>query len=400
MERAKGVRLWDVDGNEWLDGFCGQANISFGYGRPEIAEAAKAALDEVGFATLFFGQGNVPAARLGAKLADVTPAGIEKFFFTTGGSDAIDTALKLVRLANAVNGKPNKTHVIGRVTSYHGMTIAATSITGAPANWKDYGPLAPGFSHISQPSADSPAAAEELEQRILELGPDNVAAFIAEPVSVPSGIKIPHPDYWPRIREICTKYGLMMIVDEVVCGFGRTGRMFGIDHWDAAPDLMTMSKAINNGAIPMGAVGMTSAFVERLAAAGRPLSHGFTGGGNPAACAAALATLEIIEQHQVLEHVQDLARHTEAEMTALVKRSPHFDGLRALGMLVAIDIAADGAEARTEKMKRMLAKFREIRFMIRGNLAQGCLVFAPSLTSTKGEVSEMIGCIERGANES
>jgi adenosylmethionine-8-amino-7-oxononanoate aminotransferase len=395
VERARGVRMWDTYGNEWLDGVCGQVNVSFGYARPEISAAVREALDDLGFATMFHSQGHIRASRLAEKLAGLTPTGIEKFFFTTGGSDAVDTALKFARLAHSAIGRDEKNQIIGRLDSYHGMTFGGTTVTGRPGNWQGYGPLLPGVSHIDQPQPGDPNPAAALEKRILEIGPEKVAAFIAEPISMPNGMKVPPEDYWPAVRDICTKYGVLLIADEIVCGFGRTGEMFGMNHWGVSPDLMTMSKALNNGAIPMGAVGMTAEVAARIGAVGQPLSHGFTGGAHPAACAAALATLKLIEDDGLVEYARELGVYTRSEIDAMAARTGAIQGHTGLGMLIGIIVAdPTGEEDPATRIPKVIAKLRELRLLARAYPAHGVIALAPSVTASKEDVSEMLSRIE------
>jgi adenosylmethionine-8-amino-7-oxononanoate aminotransferase len=227
-------------------------------------------------------------------LAEITPGGLERFFFTVGGSDAVDTAIKLVRHANILAGKPEKMTVIARRDGYHGMTMGGTTATGIAVFRTSIGPLLPGVVHVGQPGRwGDGATAADLEQRILELGPENVAAFIGEPVSLPPGLAIPPDDYWPGIREVCTRYEVRVIADEVINGFGRTGRMFACDHWGLEPDLMTMSKGITSGYVPLGAVGLREELYQTLLGSTGILPHGFTAGGHPVACAVALANIEL-----------------------------------------------------------------------------------------------------------
>jgi adenosylmethionine-8-amino-7-oxononanoate aminotransferase len=402
MVRASGVRLWDTDGNEWLDGMAGMMNVSLGYGRPEVVAAVAQGLEELSFATLYYGRSHVRAVELSERLSRVTPKGINRFLYTNSGAEAVETALKISRYVNAVEGRPERHQVIGRMLGYHGLTYGGISASGMPEFWNSMGPLVPGFSHISQPTPDRLDAAEELEQRILELGPENVAAFIAEPVSLPSGIVVPPPDYWPRIREICTKYGVLMIADEIICGFARTSEtMFALERYGVVPDLLLMSKSINNGAVPMGAVGISDGVDERLTATQRTLYHGFTGSGHPAACAAALATLDIYEREDILGQSRVAAEHFRAEAEAAAARANHIGAVRLFGMILGVDLV--DVPGGTEKSPTIAAavsrNLRRVHLLCRPSIDRAQLVFGPALNASTADLTEIVARIEQAATE-
>ncbi|WP_052460779.1 aminotransferase family protein [Microbacterium gorillae] len=387
IERASGIRMWDVNGDEWIDAAAGQINVNLGYSRPEIAAAVAEALGRVSFASLYYGGGHTLVSELATRLAELTPGDLNHFFFASSGSEAVDTAIKFARLVNGLEGKTEKIHIIGRRESYHGMTLTTTKMSGLPSNWQGLGGLDENISHISQPRADVDGPAE-LEAKILEIGADKVAAFLAEPISAPGGFVIPPEDYWARIREICDKYDVLLIVDETVCGFGRTGKMFGIDNWGVVPDIMTMSKGINNGATPMGVAAIGDRVHARLAASDRPLSHGFTGGAHPAACAAALTTLDIIAAENVVDEVHRKGAHVAARFREAQRTDDRITDVRQLGLLVAVDVT-DGVSP-SAAASAMLATLQERRIIGRAYPATGTIVFAPALTSTDDELDLLV----------
>ena len=278
IDRASGMTLTASDGREYIDALSGLYNVNVGWGRDELADVAAATMRRLGYASNFFGRTTQEALDLSETLARITPDGIDRFFFTTGGSDAVDTALKLIRHANVLAGQPDKMTVIARRDSYHGMTMGGTTATGVSALREGVGPLLPGVVHIGQPgSYGDGATAADLERTIVELGPENVAAFLGEPVAMPPGLAIPPDDYWPAIREVCTRHDVRLIADEVITGFGRTGHMFASERWSIRPDVMTMAKGITSGYMPLGAVGISEEHYRRLVESDTILPHGFTG---------------------------------------------------------------------------------------------------------------------------
>jgi adenosylmethionine-8-amino-7-oxononanoate aminotransferase len=392
---ARGIHMTDIEGNVWLDACGGLANISLGYGRDDLADVAAEALRQLSFGTTFYHtRGHIPGAQLAMKLAEITPEGLDQFFYALGGSDAVETAIKFARYVNAVNGRPEKHHIIGRLRSYHGVTYGGLSLTGDPAMWNNCGPLLPGFSHIDQPASDSVGAAQALEDEILRVGPDKVAAFMAEPISTPNGIKVPPADYWPQVREICDRYDVLMISDEVLTGFGRAGKMFAIENWGVSPDIMTLSKAITAGYFPLSVVAITSPLLDRLSAGPDIFRHGVTSGGHAAGCAVALATIEIMEREGVIEHSIQSGEYLVGELRALGERQRSLlpDTVRGIGMMAAIDFdtATMGAEFGAAVHKRFIQE----RLFVRDYLASQTVGFLPSLTCTTHDIDEIIQRME------
>ena len=276
-------------------------------------------------------------ALLAEKLAAITPGRIDRFVFTVGGSDANETALKVARLYQARRGYPEKVVVLAREQSYHGMSMGGTSLTGSASYWDGIGPLLPGIEHLPQPDPADPDAAAAVAAAIERIGPERVGAFIAEPISNPAGVNVPHPSYWPAVREICDRHGILLIADEVITGFGRTGRMFACEHWGLEPDIIAISKGLTSGYQPLGAAGFTSEIIEAVGDQTEPFLHGFTAGGHPAACAVALANIEIIEDEELVanaERVGGLLRERLQALSAELgrRRGP------GLGLLCAIDL--------------------------------------------------------------
>jgi adenosylmethionine-8-amino-7-oxononanoate aminotransferase len=395
FREGRGIHLIDVHGQDWVDACAGQANVTLGYSREELAEVAARALKELSFATTFYqGRGHVPGARLAKKLVEITPAGIDQFFYTVGGSDAVETAIKFARWVNAVNGRPEKYHIIGRVRSYHGVSYGALSLTGDPEMWNNVGPRLAGFSHIEQPTSDSVGAAQALEDEILRLGAERVAAFMAEPISTPNGIRVPPADYWPQIREICDRHELLLITDEILTGFGRTGRMFAGEHWQVEPDLMTMSKGITAGYFPLAVVGLTSELLDRMSTAGTMFNHGFTASGHPAGCAVALATIDIMEREDVLDRATHSGERLRAQLAALAERHAVLDraSVRGIGMMAAVDFDMDAVEPAF--CRAVHEQFLRKRIFLRDYLNGQTIGFLPALTCSEDDINEIIGRTE------
>jgi putrescine aminotransferase len=388
IAEATGNTLRDIHGREFFDGINGLFNVNVGYGRQDLPEVAAATMRRVGFASNFFGRTTAEALELSSKLAEITPASLDRFFLTVGGSDAIDTAIKLVRHANILAGKPEKMTVIARRDGYHGMTMGGTTATGIKVFRQNVGPLLPGVVHIGQPGRwGDNATGDDLERAILEQGPENVAAFLGEPISLPPGLAIPPDDYWPAIRDVCTRYDVRLIADEVICGFGRTGRMFACDNWGIEPDLMTMSKGITSGYFPLGAVGLREEHFQILLGSDGILPHGFTAGGHPVACAVALANIDILEREGMVENAAAMGEYIATRLDELEAQHDAVVGVRSKGMLGAFDLDGEtlvGADDAARAGAIVMAELTANGVLVRpyGNT----IVFGPALPTPREEI--------------
>jgi putrescine aminotransferase len=311
FSKAEHVYIYDTDGNKMLDGMSGLWCCGLGYSQKSIADAVYAQLQELPYYNNFFNCSNQPAVELARALVEVTPAQFNHVFFTNSGSEANDTNLRLVHRYYDLLGKPEKELIISRKNAYHGSTIAAASLGGMSGMHKQTRGLN-YIHHINQPhwfeegGDESPEAfgirvARELEAKIDELGEDKVAAFIAEPVQGAGGVIIPPDSYWPEIKRICDERDILLIMDEVICGFGRTGNWFGCETYDLEPDLMTFAKGVTNGYQPLGGVMVGSKVADVLLSHEGEFTHGMTYSGHPAACAAGLATLQILRDTNIIE---------------------------------------------------------------------------------------------------
>jgi putrescine aminotransferase len=314
MVKGDGIYLWDSDGNQILDAMSGLWCVNIGYGRTSMADAVYRQMQALPFYNSFFNTTNLPAVQLAALLVEISPPQFNHVFFTGSGSEANDTILRMVRRYWELMGQPERHVVISRDNAYHGSTIAGVSLGGMAGMHAQGGPLVPGIVHIGQPSyleggsgitldEFGLVAAGWLEERIRELGPDNVAAFIGEPVQGAGGVIIPPPTYWPEIQCICDKYGILLIADEVICGFGRLGAWFGSELFGIKPDLIAFAKGVTSGYIPLGGVLVGDRVAAVLTEKGGDFNHGFTYSGHPVACAAALENIRILRDEQLVEKV-------------------------------------------------------------------------------------------------
>ena len=316
ITRAEGVYLTDSDGNKILDGMAGLWCVNLGYGRHEMAEVAARQMKELPYYNTFFMTTHVPAIALAQEVAKLTPEGMNNIFFAASGSEANDTNIRMVRTYWAVKGKPEKSHIISRKNAYHGSSVGSGSLGGMVHMHAQGGMPIPGIHHINQPDwwneggdvepeAFGLARAQELEAKILELGEENVAAFIAEPVQGAGGVIVPPDSYWPEIQRICDKYEILLIADEVICGFGRTGNWFGSETMGIRPDIMTIAKGLSSGYQPIGGSVVSDEVAQVMGST--EFNHGYTYSGHPVAAAVALENLRIMQEEKIVEHVRNVA---------------------------------------------------------------------------------------------
>jgi putrescine aminotransferase len=338
--RGRGATLWDVDGKEYVDGTCGLWQCAVGHGRPELARVAAEQIERLEFYASFWNFANEPSIRLAARLAELSPAGLDRVFFTNGGSEGIETAIKLVRLAWHAQGRSERNVILSRKSAYHGVGVASLAATGIPPLTEGFGPLAPGFVHLSTPTrrADASALVAELRSTIDELGAETIAAFVGEPVMGVGGM-IPPPDgYWPQVQEVLREHGILLILDEIVTGYGRTGRWFGAQRYDLDPDVIVTAKALTSGYIPMGAVLVHDRLVEMLE--GTAFRHGFTYNGHPVGSAVALANLDIIEREGLIERAAFVGARM-LERLQPVEELEAVAEVRGVGLMLGVELAGE-----------------------------------------------------------
>lgn len=349
--KGKGAVLVDAQGHELIDGLAGLWNVVVGHGRPELAEAARRQMERLGYCSGYAGSSNARAIELAEKLASLTYPSINRFFFTSGGGEASETSFKAARSYWKLRGRPGKTKVISRQWGYHGVTLAAMSATGLSAYWPLFEPRVPGFVHIPSPypyryeappgASQGTAAADELEKAILREGPDTVAMFLAEPVQGAGGVLVPQDEYFPRIREICDQYEVLLAADEVITGFGRTGRWFALDHWGVEPDIVQFAKAITSGYFPLGGVGVREEIASVLDGGSTPWMHAYTYSAHPVGCAVALRNIEILESEGLVAQAREKGDYLLAGLRATLGDHPHAGDIRGLGLMCAVEFVKD-----------------------------------------------------------
>ncbi|MEQ1950535.1 aspartate aminotransferase family protein [Mesorhizobium sp. CN2-181] len=354
--RADGPFIYDSEGNEILDGMAGLWCVNVGYGRDELAEAAYRQMKELPYYNAFFRCSTPTPILLAKKIAELAPKGVNQVFFGSSGSESNDTALRLVRHYWALEGKPEKNRIISRKNAYHGSTIAGTSLGGMELMHGQLGGAVPNIVHVMMPYAFELAlpgesdhefglrAAKAVEDAILEAGADKVAAFIGEPVMGAGGVKIPPASYWPEVQRICRKYDVLLMLDEVITGYGRTGNWFAAETYGIEPDTITTAKALTSGYLPLSALLVGDRIARTLEEKGGEFHHGYTYSGHPVACAVGLANLEIIEREGLVERVrEDTGPYFAKMLQEKVADHPLVGEVRSIGLMGAIEIVKDKA---------------------------------------------------------
>ena len=352
ITRGEGVYIWDSEGKKIFDGMSGLWCVNVGYGRKELIEAATKQMELLPFYNSFFNTTNVPATKLAERIVGLAGERFSHVFYGTSGSESNDTIVRMVRHYWATLGQPERNVIISRKNAYHGSTMCGASLGGMSGMHAQGGLPIPGIVHIEQPyhfglapdknkDAFGIEAAGWLEQKILEVGTDKVAAFIGEPVQGAGGVIIPPKTYWPEIQRICDKYGILLICDEVICGFGRLGSWFGSELMGAKPDLMTFAKGVTSGYIPLGGVVVGKRVAEVLIEKGGEFNHGYTYSGHPVSCAVALANLDIIEREGLVDRVREETGPYLAQHFAALSDHPLVAGGETFGMVGGLVLMKD-----------------------------------------------------------
>src|SRR5216684_1049940 len=347
---GKGAMLHDAEGREYIDGLSGLWNVNIGHGRGELADAASAQMRRIAFASAYIGATNEPAVRLAEKIVGHAYANSAAAYFTTAGAESNESAFKFARYFWKIKDKPEKTKIISRIHAYHGVTLAAMSATGMAAYHKMFGPLVPGFIQVAPPYAyrwagnEEPGigAADAVEKAILAEGADTVAAVIAEPVMGAGGVIVPPPSYFPRLREICDRYEVLLIADEVITGFGRTGRWFALGHWGVEPDIVSFAKGVTSGYLPLGGIILSERVHGAILAApmDQRYMHAATYSGHPVCCAVGLRNVQIIEEEGLVERAATVGKRLLAGLEELYNL-PNVGEVRGIGMMCGVELVAD-----------------------------------------------------------
>jgi putrescine aminotransferase len=411
MVRGDGIYLWDSEGNKVIDGMSGLWCVNVGYGRGSITQAVARQMDTLPFYNSFFNTTNVPAVMLAARLTQLAPLGMEHVFFTGSGSEANDTIVRMVWRYWQLFKQPQRQAIISRRNAYHGSTVAGASLGGMTGMHAQGALPIPGIHHIEQPNFAEHGrgmseaefglrAAGWLEKKILELGPETVAAFIGEPVQGAGGVIIPPPTYWPEIQRICDKYGVLLVSDEVICGFGRLGTWFGCELMGFRPDLIAFAKGVTSGYVPLGGVLVGSRVAQALVEKGGDFNHGFTYSGHPVACAAALENLRIMIDERLVERVAlETGPHLRAAFGTLAAH-PLVGHVESCGMTAGLNLVR--RKGATVHECAAFPSELAVGMVCRGHMFDNGVIMravgdrmivAPPLVMTCGQIDEMVARI-------
>lgn len=413
VTHAKGCYIHDGDGNRILDGMAGLWCVNVGYGREELVDVAAEQMRELPFYNTFFKTVTPPTVMLAQKIAGLTGGKLQHVFFNASGSEANDTVFRMVRHYWKVKGEPQRKIFISRWNGYHGSTVAGVSLGGMKVMHEQGDLPIPGVEHVRQPywfgegfgtdkAEFAKACADAVEAKILEVGPENVAAFIGEPVQGAGGVIIPPDGYWQQVEAICRKYGILLVADEVICGFGRTGEWFGHQTLGFTPDLVPMAKGLSSGYLPISAVAVSSEIVEVLKTGG-DFVHGFTYSGHPVCAAVALRNIEIIERENLVSRVRDDVGPYLAEALSRLDDHPLVGETRSIGLLGAVEVVSkkgtnerfSGKEGTAGPIIRDFCI--ENGLMVRG--IRDTIVMSPPLIISRAEIDELVDIIRRSLDQ-
>lgn len=411
IARGEGSKVWDTQGKEYIDGLAGLFCVNVGYGRQEIIDAITQQLQKIAYVSPFSFP-NEPAVELAAKLAELSPIGkTARVFFVTGGSEAVESALKISKQYQRARGFQGRYKTISRRIAYHGTTMGALSVGGLTGIRKLFEPLVPGARHVPLPHryrcdycATLSACTQQCTREVANLmefeDPATIAAVIMEPVQNSGGCIVPPPTYYPEIRRLTRENGIVMIMDEVICGFGRTGKMFGSEHWDIQPDMMTLAKGMTSAYYPLGAVIVSKEIADAfIGDEGKKLLHGITFGGHPVAAAAALANLAIIERENLVEQAAQKGEYLRAELHKALDRHPSVGDIRGAGLFVGIELVKDKA-TREEMEGGATMGWLSDQLLQRGLICRcddrldPVIQLSPPLVIKKEEIDQVVGVIE------
>jgi len=407
--RGEGIYVWDSEGLRILDGMSGLWCVNVGYGRKELADAAYRQMMELPFYNSFFNTANVPAIKLASALVKVAPPHFQHVFYTGSGSEGNDTVVRMVRRYWDIEGQSQRKIIISRHNAYHGSTVAGASLSGMKGMHAQGDLPIPNIVHIEQPyhfenghglpiDEYGIVAARRLEERILELGPERVAAFIGEPVQGAGGVIIPPPTYWPEIQRICDRYGVLLASDEVICGFGRLGHWFGAQYMGIRPDLITFAKGVSSGYIPLGGVLVGDRVARTLIDKGGEFHHGFTYSGHPVACAVALENLAIIEREHLVDKVrEDIGPYLKLQFEALADH-PLVGLAESCGLVAGLVLVKNKRPVETfaeELAVGMICRGYMFRNGVIMRAVGDRMIIAPPLVISRAQIDEMIGLIRR-----
>jgi putrescine---pyruvate transaminase len=411
ITRAENIYLWDSDGHKLLDAMSGLWCVNVGYGQKALVDAAAQQMMQLPFYNAFFQTATPPAIALAELLAQVTPPQFQHVFFSGSGSEGNDTVVRMVRRYWDLLGQPQRSHIISRHNAYHGSTMAGASLGGMSGMHEQGGLPIPGIHHIQQPywwdhgrsqglthDEFGLVAARWLEERILQLGAENVAAFIGEPIQGAGGVIIPPATYWPEVQRICDRYGVLLVSDEVICGFGRTGNWFGCETLGFTPDLMTFAKGVTSGYVPLGGVMVSERVAKVLIERGGEFNHGYTYSGHPVACAVALANIGLIQQLGLVQHVRDDVGPYLAHAYRELADHPLVGDAQTCGLMGALLLVKDkstGAAFADHVQIGMVCRAHCFREGVVMRAVGDRMIVAPPMVITRAQIDEMVALIKR-----
>lgn len=419
LVRGEGCHVWDADGTRYIDGLAGLYCVQIGYGWDEIADAAAAQMRTLPYATNW-GTVHEPSMVLAERLAERFPEAIEQFFFVSSGSEAIEAAMKLALQYHRMNGDAHRYRFISRDWAYHGTTLGALGVNGVSVIRTMFEPLRPGHHHVPntnqyrcQASATCPpcdlSCARSIEQVIQAEGPESVAAVVIEPVQNVGGCFLPPPGYLEHVREVCDRYGVLLIADEVITGFGRLGTWTGSERHGLRPDIVTFAKGVTSGYAPLGGIGFTNAIAEVLASDPKAMYlHGATWGGHPVSTAVALANLVVIEREGMLQNVQDNEGWLRAQLEELMTRHDLIGDVRGEGYFIGVELVADRAtkeplsDEQSERIMRgfVSGRLKELGLLCRtDDRDQPFIQFSPPLIAGREVLGEMVSILDQVLTE-
>ena len=417
LDRGEGIRVWDTDGNDYIEGMAGLWCTALGYSEQELIDAATEQMGQLPFTHVFSGKTHEKAAELAERIKAIAPHDASKVLFCGSGSEANDQQIKLVWYYNNARGKPEKKKIISRIRGYHGVTVASASLTGLPANHADFDLPLDGILHADCPhyyryaepgeteDEFTTRLANNLDEMIQREGPDTIAAFIAEPIMGAGGVVIPPEDYFAKIHAVLDKYDIYVIADEVICGFGRTGNMFGSETFGLKPDSISVAKALSSAYVPIGAVTVGDDMYEAMLEQSKKIGtfgHGFTYTAHPLAAAVACKTLEIYEKRNIVERVRGLSPTFEKRVAALADH-PLVGNSRAKGLIGAVELVADKATKRAFDASQGVGVAAMNNAQKHGLIVRAMggdiVAFCPPLIIDDAQINEMFDKFEKGLDD-
>ncbi|MBN1685844.1 MAG: aspartate aminotransferase family protein [Spirochaetales bacterium] len=416
LSHGKGIYVYDDKGKEYIEGLAGLWCTSLGFGEEELVEAATAQMRKLPFYHTFAHKATNPSIDLAAKLKEIAPVPVSKVFFANSGSEANDSVIKLVWYYNNALGRPKKKKIISRMKAYHGVTIAAASLTGLPHTHQDFDLPIPNILHTDCPhyyrfARDGESEEEfasrlagNLEKMIVDEGPETIAAFIAEPVMGAGGVIVPPATYFEKIQDVLKRYDVLMLADEVICGFGRTGNMFGCETFGIKPDTITVAKALSSAYLPISAVLLSQDIFDAMVRESEKLGtfgHGFTYSGHPVPAAVACRTIELMAERDILGHVRRIAPHFQRRLKDFGDH-PLVGEVRGVGLMGALELVADKATKRPFDSAHKVGAYCVSRAEEHGLIVRAMgdsVAFCPPLIITESQIDDMFDIFSRALGE-